>query len=123
MPSTWREGITLEVRATKGSVENLALLSKGEVALALVQGGVDGGGSASALTSLGSVYYEPLWLFHRRDLVVKRLSDLAGARLAVGPQGSGTRAWPAGCWPTTASASRPIGPTWGRGRGRCAAGR
>ena len=45
-----REGITLEVRATKGSVENLALLSKGEVALALVQGGVDGGGSASALT-------------------------------------------------------------------------
>ena len=87
-----REGITLEVRATKGSVENLALLSKGEVALALVQGGVDGGGSASALTSLGSVYYEPLWLFHRRDLVVERLSDLAGARLAVGPQGSGTRA-------------------------------
>ena len=87
-----REGITLEVRATKGSVENLALLGKGEVSLALVQGGVDGGGSASALTSLGSVYYEPLWLFHRRDLVVERLSDLAGARLAVGPQGSGTRA-------------------------------
>ena len=87
-----REGITLEVRATKGSVENLALLGKGEVSLALVQGGVDGGGPASALTSLGSVYYEPLWLFHRRDLVVERLSDLAGARLAVGPQGSGTRA-------------------------------
>ena len=87
-----REGITLEVRATNGSVENLALLGSGEVSLALVQGGVDSGVSAPALTSLGSVYYEPLWLFHRRDLEMKRLSDLAGARLAVGPQGSGTRA-------------------------------
>lgn len=87
-----REGITLEVRATNGSVENLALLGSGEVSLALVQGGVGGGASAPALTSLGSVYYEPLWLFHRRDLEMKRLSDLAGARLAVGPQGSGTRA-------------------------------
>ena len=87
-----REGITLELRPTAGSVENLALLRAGEVSLALVQGGVDDGKTAPGLYSLGSVYYEPLWLFYRKELVVRRIGDLAGRRVAVGPDGSGTRA-------------------------------
>jgi TRAP transporter TAXI family solute receptor len=87
-----REGITLELRPTAGSVENLELLRRGEVALALVQGGVDDADAEPALVSLGSVYYEPLWLFHRRDLNIGRLPGLAGRRVAIGPQGSGTRA-------------------------------
>lgn len=88
-----REGITLELRSTAGSVENLQLLRSGEVSLALVQGGVDEGvGDGPALVSLGSVYYEPLWLFRRSDLAVSRLSQLTGLSVAVGPEGSGTRA-------------------------------
>ena len=85
------EGITLELRSTAGSVENLELLRSGEVSLAMVQGGVDDGGEAS-LRSLGSVYYEPLWLFYRKEFALVQLRDLAGRRLAVGPEGSGTRA-------------------------------
>lgn len=92
-----REGIELELRPTAGSVENLGLLHRGEVSIALVQGGIEKTGDdaledAGALQSLGSVYYEPLWLFHRRDRDVRDLRDLAGRRIAVGPQGSGTRA-------------------------------
>jgi len=87
-----REGITLQLRPTAGSVENLELLRSGEVSLALVQGGVDDGQSDPGLFSLGSVYYEPLWLFSRKGLSVQRLGDLAGRRIAMGPEGSGTRA-------------------------------
>ena len=87
-----REGITLQLRPTAGSVENLELLRSGEVSLALVQGGVDDGQSDPGLFSLGSMYYEPLWLFSRKGLSVQRLGDLAGRRIAMGPEGSGTRA-------------------------------
>lgn len=88
-----REGITLELRPTAGSVENLRLLAAGEVDLAMVQGGVEPASDDVAhFRSLGSLYYEPLWLFHRRGTRVAELRDLAGLRVAVGPEGSGTRA-------------------------------
>ncbi|MDJ0739043.1 MAG: TAXI family TRAP transporter solute-binding subunit [Gammaproteobacteria bacterium] len=91
-----REGIELELQPTAGSVENIRLLRAGEVSLALVQGGVetptDADADGVALQSLGSVYYEPLWLFHRRDRTLRDLRDLDGLRVAVGPEGSGTRA-------------------------------
>lgn len=86
------EGITLELRPTAGSKENLELLRRGEVSVALVQGGVDDQPPDGSLASLGSMYYEPLWLFHRRDLALRDLRDLAGQPVAVGPEGSGTRA-------------------------------
>ncbi len=88
-----REGIELVLRESAGSIENLALLRSGEVALALVQGGVDDAATDPAgLRSLGSVYYEPLWVFHRADIAPRQLRELGGHRLAVGPEGSGTRA-------------------------------
>jgi TRAP transporter TAXI family solute receptor len=86
------EGITLELRPSNGSIDNLQSLADGEVGLALVQGGSDETFDGAGLTSLGSVYYEPLWLFHRADLSFDRLGDLQGYRVAAGPTGSGTRA-------------------------------
>lgn len=86
------EGIELVLRPTAGSVENLSLLRAGEVSLAMIQGGVEGEpGEGQALASLGSLYYEPLWLFHRADIAPTQLRELAGMRLAVGARGSGTR--------------------------------
>ena len=87
-----REGIELKLRTTAGSVENLALLRSGEVELGFIQGGVDDQQTEPELTSLGSVYYEPLWMFHRADVAVGTLRDLRGQVIAVGPAGSGTRA-------------------------------
>jgi TRAP transporter TAXI family solute receptor len=89
-----RDGITLEVRSTAGSVENIKLLKSPEdgVDVAFVQGGIGNPVDSPDLASLGSLYFEPLWVFHRTDMPVKRLSDLHQKRIAVGPEGSGTRA-------------------------------
>lgn len=85
-----RQGIKLEIRHTRGSVENLQLLAAGEVDVAFVQGGTESAVNAS-LFSLGSLYFEPAWLFYRAEMVPERLTDLHGIRLAIGEPGSGTR--------------------------------
>ncbi|MCP5142187.1 MAG: TAXI family TRAP transporter solute-binding subunit [Chromatiales bacterium] len=87
-----RENVTLEVRATHGSLANIALLEQGEVQVGFVQGGTTPATNPHELTSLGSMYYEPLWLFHRGDAAPTRLVDLAGKRVAIGGEGSGTQA-------------------------------
>jgi TRAP-type uncharacterized transport system substrate-binding protein len=99
-----RHGITVELRATQGAAENLALLrdERSGVDLAFVQGGADemrhGRPEADAgLESLGSLFYEPVWLFYRessaRRLVqadtLHSLTQLAGWKLNVGAPGSG----------------------------------
>ena len=89
-----REGIALEVVPTHGSVENLARLQRGEVEIAFVQGGVAPQSSdGPALQGLGSLFYEPLWLFLRSELERPgRLPALESLRINLGPEGSGTRA-------------------------------
>ncbi len=89
-----KEGLTLEVKATKGSIENLQLLNEPNevVGAALVQSGLAEPKSAKTLRSLGSLYREPLWIFYRGTDQVERLSELSGKRIAIGPTGSGTRA-------------------------------
>ncbi len=88
-----REGIELEVLATGGSVENLALLEAGRADLAFVQGGVvDDEAPPPQLRGLASLYYEPLWLFIRAEEAPPgRLPALRGLRISLGPEGSGTR--------------------------------
>ena len=87
-------GITLHVKSTAGSVENLRLLEKadGNVDVAFMQGGIHTSGNAEDIIALGSLYYEPLWIFVHTDLKIEKLSDLRGEQIAVGSEGSGTRA-------------------------------
>jgi TRAP transporter TAXI family solute receptor len=84
------DGIALEVVSTAGSVENFALLKKGDVSLALVQGGSATQEDKESLQSLGSLFVEPIWIFTRARQPVKEFSALKGKRLAVGSEGSGT---------------------------------
>jgi TRAP transporter TAXI family solute receptor len=85
------DGITLEVIPTAGSVENLQLLKRGDVSLALVQGGAATAEDGQQLQSLGSLFLEPVWVFTRSDQTIQRLAELKGRRVAVGAAGSGTR--------------------------------
>lgn len=84
------DGITLEVIPTAGSVENLELLKRGDVSLALVQGGCATEADREQLQSLGSLFLEPVWVFTRSETTLRRLSELKGKRMAVGATGSGT---------------------------------
>ena len=85
-----RDGITLEVVSTAGSIENLELLKTGAVSLALVQGGSVADADTEQVESLGSLFLEPVWVFYRKPTRMNRLSDLKGRPLAVGAAGSGT---------------------------------
>jgi len=85
-----RQGIKLNVVQTAGSIKNIALLSSGQADVAFVQGGTGNAAANPVLVSLGSLYFEPLWVFVRADLDVTKLSDLRGLKIAAGSEGSGT---------------------------------
>ena len=87
-----QNGVELEIRTTAGSIENLELLKDNKVDLAFVQGGTGAVTDANTLTSLGSLYYEPLWVFYRGEQTLSRITELQDKRIAIGESGSGTHA-------------------------------
>jgi uncharacterized protein len=88
-------GLRLEVIDTSGSIENQRLLGEGQADVAFLQGGTvvakDNGKPPDGIEALASLYYEPLWVFVRGLRRPERLHQLVGKRLAIGPEGSGTR--------------------------------
>ncbi len=90
------KGITLDIQTSAGSHQNLERLEKGQADVAFVQGGIAPAvladeDEAGPLRSLGSVSYEPVWVFYRSAQRVDKLHQLAGQRVAVGEDGSGIR--------------------------------
>lgn len=87
-----KEGITLEIRKTSGDSENLRLLkdADSEVDIAFIQDGVAHSEGAGSLLSLGSLYYQPVWIFCRCKANTTHLSSLKGKRIAIGYAGDGT---------------------------------
>jgi TRAP transporter TAXI family solute receptor len=85
-------GVTLEIRETSGSLENLKLMldDRAGVAAGFLQGGIATARDAPSLRSLGRVLYEPLWIFRNADVPIERMSDLKGKHVLVGPAGGGT---------------------------------
>ena len=88
-----RNDIEIELRTSSGSLENQKRLTDEDsgVDVGFMQGGINLQGEMPALISLGSLYYEPLWIFYRSRSPLDRLSQLKGLRIAIGPEGSGTR--------------------------------
>ena len=92
-----RDGITLEVKASAGSLENLDRLKADQAQVGFVQGGVvppkedPDAEDDSGLLSLGSLFYEPVWVFYRGERDLSRLTELRGKRIAIGQEGSGVR--------------------------------
>jgi NMT1-like family len=66
--------------------------AKSGVSVALVQDGAASGAKSPGIESLGTVAYEPLWLFHSSE-IGGNLRGLAGRRVSIGPEGSGARAF------------------------------
>jgi TRAP-type uncharacterized transport system substrate-binding protein len=87
-----RHGVVLELVTTLGSVENVARLrdAGSDVSVALVQGGTISADQSSGLASLGTVFYEPVWLFRRNAAAPKLGQFQPRARVSIGEPGSGT---------------------------------
>ncbi|HEY1393168.1 MAG TPA: TAXI family TRAP transporter solute-binding subunit [Methylibium sp.] len=97
-------GVKVTLRETQGSAENLKLLEdpNSGVDLAFVQGGAgrlrqSDDERLSGLVTLGSLFYEPVWLFYREDSAKRLLhkaqldglGELKGWRVSIGAPGSG----------------------------------
>ncbi len=100
-------GIEVVLKPSAGSRENLRLLQdpKEDVQIAFVQGGAtetlrtnnEGVEEKLPVMSLGSMFYEPVWLFYRaeaakklnRDGKLTEFSQLKGMRVNAGARGSG----------------------------------
>ena len=94
----------MDVRATRGSIENLALLQDGTADLALIQGGlvaergdISGDwasflGNTDKLVALANLGKEYVHVVVPADSRIQTFRDLAGKRLGVGPSGGGADA-------------------------------
>ena len=87
-----KEGITLQLVPSAGDLENLARLAD-------PASGVSVGFSASGLVhpkdtkgvvSLGTISYDPLWIFCRGIPGSVEFKDVRGKRVSIGPEGGGT---------------------------------
>jgi len=88
-----KAGVKLQLQTTAGGVENLARLRDPHsgVAVGFVQGGTTTKKESPGLESLGTISYEPLWIFIRSD-IGNNIQALRGRRVSIGPEGSGGRA-------------------------------
>ena len=95
-----QEGVALQVKATGGTLDNLALLSdpKSGIAFAMVQGGVADTKKYPNLVSIAGMFYEPVWVWYRESAFkneggqLRVLSQLKGKHVSIGNEGSGTLA-------------------------------
>jgi TRAP transporter TAXI family solute receptor len=94
------DGVNLGVKATGGTIDNLALLNdpKSGVNFAMIQGGVADVSKYPNLVSIAGMFYEPVWVWYREPAFkneggkLQVLGQLRGKRVAIGNEGSGTLA-------------------------------
>lgn len=88
-----QDGIEVELRPSSGAVENLRRLKTDDsVDVGFLQGGIANEPDSDDLATLGSMYLEPVWVFHRKaDARLDRIDQLKGRRIAVGTAGSGAQ--------------------------------
>ncbi|MGF6995548.1 TRAP transporter TAXI family solute receptor [Paraburkholderia sp. GAS32] len=90
-PILKREGVTLDIRSSSGSIENYQRLKNpdGEYEVGFIQSGTTSPKETDHLQTIAAVSYEPVWVFYRGDATVNQLAQLRGKRVAIGVPGSG----------------------------------
>ena len=84
-----RARVTLKIRITDGTSENIRLLEdpKSGVQVGFVVGGASNSQQAPDLLSLGRVNNQVFWIFYRGTETLDDLTQLKGKRIGVGPEG------------------------------------
>jgi uncharacterized protein len=96
-------GLVAVTQATQGSVENLRMISSGQIESGLAQSDIvswayagtgifAAGGPMTNLRMIASLFPESLQLVVRGDSPIRTLTDLKGAHVSLGQMGSGTLA-------------------------------
>lgn len=87
------EGVRLDIVPSEGPLENLKRLQdeNSGVAAAFVQDGLGSTDQQPDVSSLGSLYYEPIWVFYHSRSNFTHLSQLSGKKISVGRLGRGTQ--------------------------------
>src|SRR5262252_2519266 len=88
-----RDGIELKLLPSAGAVESVARLQdpKSDVSIAIIPSGITDEQKSPELVSLGTLFYEPLWVFSHGQ-VLQGYQNLSGLRISIGPEGSGSHA-------------------------------
>lgn len=87
-----KHGVDLKLVPTHGAEENLQLLAEGKVNASFTQGGLPLPAESEHLLSLGSIAYQPLWLFYYGDETPADLNALLATRkTSINVPGSSTR--------------------------------
>lgn len=88
-----RSGVDLRLVPSAGGVENLRRLNdpRSDVSVSFAQGGLTSDTQSPGLESLGTMFYEPFWIFSRVPLG-QHLEGLRGKRVSIGREGGGSRA-------------------------------
>jgi len=89
-----RRGVDLVLVPSAGKAENVARLKdpRSGFSAGFASGGLTSAAEAPGVVSLGTIGYDPLWIFCRGLAEPVQFADLAGKKVAIGPEGSGTRA-------------------------------
>ena len=88
-----RSGVRLRLVNTTGGLDNLARLRdrRSDVQAGFIQGGTTTKEESPNVESLGTMFFEPLWLFYRKG-IGDGMERFRGRRISIGPEGSGGRA-------------------------------
>jgi TRAP-type uncharacterized transport system substrate-binding protein len=84
-----RDGIEVKLEPSLGNVENLARLKDASsgVSVGFVASGLTTEKASPGLESLGTISYDPIWVFCRGLSDQAQFGDLRGKRISIDPQG------------------------------------
>ncbi len=87
--------ISLKLHSSQGTQENLEKIidPDSEIEIGFVQSGSTNPAQAQeqGLISLGSLFYEPIWIFYRSDKELTSINQFKGKTINVGTEGMGVR--------------------------------
>ncbi len=84
-----KDGIDLRLVPTAGAVQSLARMEdkKAGIKIAIIPGGIVDREKSTDLESLGTLYYDPLWMFTHGEHL-QHHEQLRNLRISIGPEGS-----------------------------------
>jgi TRAP-type uncharacterized transport system substrate-binding protein len=90
-----RDGVDLRLSPSAGAVANVARLRdpKSGISIAIIPSGITTRSDSPEIVSLGTLFYQPLWIFSRGGPLAERLRASRSLRISVGAEGSAARAF------------------------------